>query len=541
MWRLNYRSDAFDPFVKNLGDVSKVGYFFDIPMLNHFLTEKADRLSVFGQPRLKKRKKKMYDVIIIGGGVVGTAVARELSQYKLQIALFEKHSDVCEGTTKANSAIIHGGFDAKPGTLKARFNVRGNELVRRLAPQLQFHFRQIGSLVVAFSDEEMAEVRKLYDRGLENKVPELELWDKEKTLREEPNLSPEARGALFSGTAGVVCPFSMTFAFIENAVTNGTELLTDAEVTAIKKEDDIFAITTEKGVFTARYVVNAAGLYSDKIAAMVGDHDYTILPRKGEYRVLDQNCGDIVHRVIFQAPTKMGKGILVSPTYDNNIIAGPTAEDIDDREDTSTTIFGVNKIDTFAKKSVPSLDFKKTIRTFTGVRARSSTGEFMIYPSKNAKGFIHAGGIESPGLTSAPAIAEYVAELLGQQGAVLEKKADFIAGRKAIPQFAHLSNEERAALIAKNPLYGRVICRCETVTEAEIVEAIHRPAGAHTVDGVKRRVRPGTGRCQGGFCAPRVLEILSRELRLPMEKILKSNRGTEIVRGALKNDAAKGA
>lgn len=487
----------------------------------------------------------MYDVIIIGGGVVGTAIARELSQYQLKIALIEKHSDVCEGTTKANSAIIHGGFDAKPGTLKARFNVRGNELVRRLAPQLQFHFRQIGSLVVAFSDEEVLEIKKLYDRGLENKVPELELWDREKTLREEPNLSPETQGALFSGTAGVVCPFSMTYAFIENAVTNGAELICDAEVTAIEMtggtECPAFSVITGKGTFTGRYVVNAAGLYSDTVAAMVGDRDYTILPRKGEYRVLDKVAGDSVRHVIFQAPTKMGKGILVSPTYDNNIIAGPTAEDIDDREDTSTTLLGIGKIDTFAKKSVPSLDFRKTIRTFTGVRARPSTGDFMIYASKNAKGFIHAGGIESPGLTSAPAIAEYVAELLQQAGAALKKKDNFIAERKAIPSFAHASNQERAALIAANPLYGRVICRCETVTEAEIVEAIHRPAGARTVDGVKRRVRPGTGRCQGGFCAPRVLEILSRELQLPMEKILKSNRGTEIVLGALKNEAVKGA
>lgn len=487
----------------------------------------------------------MYDVIIIGGGAIGTVIARELSQYQLTIALVEKNADVCEGTTKANSAIIHGGFDAKPGTLKARFNVRGNELVRRLAPQLQFHFRQIGSLVVAFSEEELLEIRKLYDRGLENKVPELELWDREKTLREEPNLSPETKGSLFCGTAGIVCPFSMTYAFIENAVTNGVELITDAAVTAIKKngntETSVFSVTTEKGVLTARYVVNAAGLYADSIAAMVGDHDYTILPRKGEYRVLDKICGDIVRHVIFQAPTKMGKGILVSPTYDTNIIAGPTAEDVDDREDTSTTLFGIHKIDTFAKKSVPSLDFKKTIRTFTGVRARPSTGDFMIYASKNAKGFIHAGGIESPGLTSAPAIAEYVAELLELEGAALKKKEHFIAERKAIPQFAHLAPQEQAALIAENPLYGRVICRCETVTEAEIVAAIHRPAGARTLDGVKRRVRPGTGRCQGGFCAPRVLEILSRELQLPMEKILKSNRGTEIVLGALKNETVKGA
>ena len=502
----------------------------------------------------------MYDVLIIGGGVVGCAIARELSQYRLSIALLEKHSEVCEGSSKANSAIVHGGFDAKPGTLKARLNVRGNELIRRLAPQLQFHFKQIGSLVVAFSDEDMEEVKKLYERGIANGVPELEIWNREKTLAEEPNLSPETKGALFCGTAGIVCPFGMTYAFIENAVENGVELICDAEVIGIQKiDEDIqhaptqdtavhavtaqrsaqehsFSVTTPRGVFTARYVINAAGLYADKIAAMIGDYDYTINPRKGEYRVLDKVCGDLVHHVIFQTPTKMGKGVLVTPTYDNNLLTGPTAQDVDDREDTSTTLAGLNKIDSSAKKSVPALDFRKTIRTFTGVRARPSTGDFMIYASKHAKGFIHAGGIESPGLSSAPAIAEYVAELLQHAGAELIKKPQVVSARKGISQFSALSNEERAALIAENPLYGRIICRCETVTEAEIVEAIRRPAGACTVDGVKRRVRPGTGRCQGGFCTPRVLEILSRELQLPMENIAKSDRGTEIVLGKLKDN-----
>ena len=501
----------------------------------------------------------MYDVLIIGGGVVGCAIACELSQYRLSVALLEKHSEACEGSSKANSAIVHGGFDAKPGTLKACLNVRGNELIRRLAPQLQFHFKQIGSLVVAFSDEDMEAIKMLYERGIANGVPELEIWNREKTLEEEPSLSPETKGALFCGTAGIVCPFGMTYAFIENAVENGVELICDAEVTGIKKIDEdiqhapiqdtavhavtaqtsvqeqAFSVTTSQGVFTARYVVNAAGLYADKIAAMIGDYDYTINPRKGEYRVLDKVCGDLVHHVIFQAPTKMGKGVLVTPTYDNNLLAGPTAQDVDDREDTSTTLAGLNKIDSSAKKSVPALDFRKTIRTFTGVRARPSTGDFMIYASKHTKGFIHAGGIESPGLSSAPAIAEYVAELLQYAGAELIKKPQVVSARKGISRFSALSNEERAALIAENPLYGRIICRCETVTEAEIIEAIRRPAGARTVDGVKRRVRPGTGRCQGGFCTPRVLEILSRELQLPMENIAKSDKGTEIVLGRLKN------
>ncbi len=478
----------------------------------------------------------MYDVIIIGGGVTGTAIARELSQYKLKILLLEKHADICEGTTKANSAIIHGGFDAKPGSFKAKFNVRGNALVRELAPKLQFHFKQTGSLVVAFSDEEVEAVNELYKRGLENKVPDMEIWDKDKILREEPNLSSEARSALFCGSAGIVCPFSMTYAFMENAMENGAELLTEAEVSGIQKQEDGFLLSTAKGEFKTKYLVNAAGLYADAIAAMVGDYDYKIKPRKGEYRVLDKNCGDIVKHVIFQAPTKMGKGILVSPTYDKNIIAGPTAEDIDDKEDTSTTLFGINKIDKFAKKSVPSLDFRKTIRTFTGVRACPSTGDFMVYASKNAKGFIHAGGIESPGLTSAPAIAEYIRELLAELMPSLEKKSDYKATREAIPQFAHLPVEKQAELIKENPLYGHVICRCETVTEAEILAAIHRPGGAKTVDGIKRRVRPGTGRCQGGFCAPRILEILSRELNVPTEKILKSTTGTEMVTGRLKTE-----
>ncbi len=480
----------------------------------------------------------MYDVIIIGGGITGTAIARELSQYKLKILLLEKEPDICEGTTKANSAIIHGGYDAKPGTLKARFNVRGNALVRELASKLQFHFKQIGSLVVAFSDEEMETVRELYERGLKNGVPKMELWDKEKTLQEEPNLSPEARGALFCDSAGIVCPFSMTYAFMENAIANGAELLTEAEVTGIEKSETGFSVTTSKGVFKSQYIVNAAGLYADAIGAMAGDSDYKINPRKGEYRVLDKNCGDIVKHIIFQAPTKMGKGILVAPTFDGNIIAGPTAENIDDKEDTSTSAAGLQKIDSLAKKSVPSLNFGMTIRTFTGLRACPDTGDFMIYASKNAKGLIHAGGIESPGLSSATAIAEFVRELLGEAGASLEKNPNYASTREAIPQFSHLSVEEQAELIKENPLYGHIICRCETVTEAEIVAAIHRPAGAKTLDGVKRRVRPGTGRCQGGFCAPRVLEILSRELNLPPEKILKSAAGTEIVLGRLKDKAA---
>ena len=476
----------------------------------------------------------MYDIIIIGGGVIGCAIARELSRYRLSIAVLEKCGDVCEGTSKANSGIVHGGFDAEPGTLKARMNVRGNELIRQLAPQLQFHFRQIGSLVAAFSSEEAAVLEELYQRGIQNGVSSLELWNAEKTRAEEPNISPDIYGALYCGTAGVICPFSMTYAFIENAVENGAKLFTDTEVIAIEKHTDGFFIHTPCRQFEARFVINAAGVYADTVAAMVGDTGYRIIPRKGEYRVLDKTCGTLVSHVIFQAPSAMGKGVLVAPTYDGNILAGPTASTVEDREDISTTQAGLDKIDSFAKKSVPSIDFRKTIRTFSGLRAHPDTDDFMIYASKRVKGFIHAGGIESPGLTSAPAIAEYVALLLQQEGISLEPKPNYKAERTAIPQFAKLPPAEQAALISKDPLYGHIICRCETITEAEIIACIRRPAGARTVDGVKRRVRPGTGRCQGGFCTPRVLEILSREQNLPIEKILKSNAGTQIVIGSLK-------
>lgn len=480
----------------------------------------------------------MLDVVIIGGGVVGACIARELSKYQLETVLLEKNPEVGAETSRVNSGIVHGGYDAKEGSLKAKLNVRGNQLIRELAPVLHLHFKQCGSLVVAFSDDDMQAVHNLYERGIKNGVPGMEIWDTQTLRAKEPNISPEAVGALFCGTAGIICPFNMTCAFMENAIENGVRLQTDSKVLDIQKESDGFRIKTKDQTYKSKYIVNAAGLYSDKIAALVGDHDYTICPRKGEYRILDKSYKDLVNYVIFQAPTKMGKGILVTPTYHENIMVGPTATDVESVEDVSVDTNGLRQLDTLSKKSVPRLDLRKTIRVFSGVRARPNTGEFMIYPSKNAKGFIHAGGIESPGLTSAPAIAEYVAELLNQEGCVLQPKQSFKAEREAIPQFALLPPEEQAKLIKENPLYGHVICRCETITEAEIVQAIHKPAGARTLDGVKRRVRPGAGRCQGGFCAPRVMEILSRELHIPMEKILKDHQGSEIVIGKLK-EAAK--
>lgn len=476
----------------------------------------------------------MYDVIIIGGGVVGACIARELSKYDLKIIVLEKNIEICSETSRINSGIIHGGYDAKEGSLKAKLNVRGNRLVRDLAPVLNFHFKQCGSLVLAFSEEETQTLKTLYERGLKNGVEGLELWDKEKILNEEPDISGEVKEALYCSSAGVICPFGMTYAFMENAVTNGVKLKCSSEVIGIQKETDGFTVKTHNGEFKAAYIINAAGLYSDKIAGMVGENDYKILPRKGEYRILDKSYKDIVKHIIFQSPTKMGKGILVSPTSHGNIILGPSAEDIEDGEDTSVTADGLNKIDSLCKKSVPKIEIRKTIRVFAGTRPRSSTEEFMIYASKQNKGFIHAGGIESPGFSSAPAIGEYVASILQGEGCPMNMKKNFNPIRKGIPSFANLSRQEQSDLIRLNPLYGHVICRCETITEAEIVEALKRPIGICTLDGIKRMVRPGSGRCQGGFCTPRVMEIISRELKIPMEKILKDHAGSGIIMGKLK-------
>lgn len=476
----------------------------------------------------------MFDVAIIGAGVVGSSIARELSKYDIKALVLEKNVEICQGTTKANSAIVHGGYDAKEGTLKARLNVEGNRMYTELAKELDFHFERVGSLVVAFSEEEMEEVRCLFERGTTNKVPGLKILTGDEARSLEPNLSEAVVGALLCESGGVVCPFNMNVAMMENAVENGVELVTRAEVLSIKKENEIFNIETKAGTFQAKYVVNAAGLYSDKVNGMIGGDEFKIIPRKGEYRILDKSEFGIVKRVIFQAPTKAGKGILVAPTVHGNVIVGPTAEEVESPEDSYTTREGIEKVDTLSRKSVPSLDLYKCIRTFTGVRSTPSTGEFMIFESEKTPGFVNVGGIESPGLTAAPAIGVYVVELLEKAGLALAKDENFNPIRKAIREFARMTDEQRAEIIKENPGYKKIICRCETITEAEIIEAIHRPAGARTVDGVKRRVRAGMGRCQGGFCGPRVVEIIARELNMPMEEVLKEYENSEILVGKVK-------
>lgn len=471
-----------------------------------------------------------YDVVIIGCGVVGAAIARELSQYDLKILVLEKNTEVCTETSKANSGIMHGGYDAKPGTLKALLNVRGNALARKFAKEMDFCFKQTGSIVVAFSDEEKEAIEHLYKQAEVVQAVGVSVWEKNQLHEKEPELSEKAIQALYCSSAGVICPFDMTYGCIENAIENGVELITESPVIDIKKANGTYTLCTPTAEYKTHFVINAAGLYSDKIANLAGDNDFTILPRKGEYRLLDKSYQKINH-VIFQAPSKMGKGILVSPTSHGNVIVGPTAEDIPAADDTSVTKKGIDYLDNMALKSVPNLPLKKTIRVFTGVRARPSTGDFMIYESKHSKGIIHAGGIESPGLSSALAIGEYVANLLESAGAKLIKKTNYQAKRTRPHLFIELDKKTQNQMIAKNPAYGHIICRCENITEGEIIDVIHRFAGSRTLDSIKRRARPGSGRCQGGFCAPRVMEIISRELNIPLETVLKENQGSTILTG----------
>lgn len=469
-----------------------------------------------------------YDVAVVGAGVVGALISRELSKYDIRVALLEKCNDVAMGTTKANSAIVHGGFDAANGTLKAKLNVRGTELMPKLCADMAVPYRNNGSLVLAFSEEEMEHVRTLYERGVKNGVPKLSVLDKAQVKALEPHVSDEVVGALLSETAGIVCPYELTIAATEVAVTNGVEFIRNCAVEAINVTADGFLLATTQGEITAKYVVNAAGIHTDDIARMIGDDSISLVARKGEYYLLDKSFGFMADHTIFQCPNKMGKGVLVTPTVDGNLLIGPSALDVEDKEDVDTTPQGLEFIVEKAKKSVPTLNIRGAITSFAGMRAHPVTDDFIIGFSAKNDCFLNVAGIESPGLSAAPAIAEMVAGLLKEKADWQEKK-DCVLTRKAPVRFRHMTKSEREALIAKNKAYGRIICRCETITEGEILDAIHAPAGARDVDGVKRRTRAGMGRCQGGFCGSKVVEILSRELNMPMNEITKFGGNSKIL------------
>ena len=461
----------------------------------------------------------MYDVLIIGAGVIGGSIFRELTKYNLKVSVLEKENDVSMGTTKANSAIIHAGFDPDPESVVAKYNVRGNEMYEGLCKELDVPFKRNGAMVVAFAEENMATLETLYKKGVKMSVKGLRLLNKEETLKKEPNLNDTVVGALYAPTSGIVCPFQYTIALFENAVSNGGELYLDSEVVSIEKNDGIFFVKTKDGKeFKARYVVNAAGVYADKVHNMIAKEKFSIRPRTGEYIVFDKSQGRLFNSTIFPCPSKMGKGILVSPTVHGNLFIGPNAVDIDDKENKSTTQLGLDEIKKAANITTSKINYRESIRNFAGLRAISSTGDFIIEENDDMKGFIDVAGIKSPGLTCAPAIAEDVVMILKEAGLDLERKTNFISKRKQV-RFMDLSVDERNELIKENPQYGNIVCRCESITEGEIVDAINRSFGQISIDGVKRRCRPGMGRCQGGFCSPKVLDIIAREKNIFKEDV----------------------
>ena len=478
----------------------------------------------------------MYDVAIIGAGVIGTAIARELSRYDLKIVILDKENDVSLGTSKANSGIVHAGFDPEENTLMAKLNAEGNKMFDTVCEELSVPFKRNGSLVVAFDDEQLAHINKLYQRGINNGIPGLKILSKEELLKLEPAISPEAKGALLAETAGIIDPMLLTISFMENAVMNGEEYFFNFEVKSIKKEDGNYTIASQKSAsVAAKYVINAAGVFSDKIHNMAAKPAFKINPRRGQYFLLDKVEGNLVHYTLFPCPSKIGKGILVAPTIHGNVLMGPASDDIPDREDVGTTEEVLNKARTGARLLIPKITTRNNIRNFSGMRAEPDTEDFIIKDAgaDGAPNFIDVGGIKSPGLTAAPAIAVYVASILKEKGLTLNKKKSFdpIVKRKL---FIEMSEEEQSVLIKKNPLYGRIICRCENITEGDIVDAIKRKPGATTMDGVKRRCRAGMGRCQGGFCGPKVQQILARELNKPLEEIVLEKNSSYILTGKTK-------
>ena len=476
-----------------------------------------------------------YDVIIIGAGVTGCAIARELSRYSANILVIEKDEDVCCGTSKANSGIVHAGYDAKPGSLKAKFNVRGNELMTSLAQDLDIPFKRIGSLVVCTDESQRSGIEELYSRGIANGVPDLRILEASEIREIEPNITDDVVCALYAPTAGVICPFRLNIALAECACQNGVNFVFDSPVSAISRFDSGFVVSTPSGEYTCSVVVNAAGCHSDELHNMVSSTKLHITPRRGDYMLLDRSCSGLVNHVIFPQPTSLGKGILVTPTVHGNILIGPTAVDTSDKDEAPVTSEGISKVIEGSAKNIKRVPYKQVITGFSGLRAHEDGGEFILSEVSDCPGFFDCVGIESPGLTACPAIGEYMASLIANKLS-LSIKSSWNGICHDVKKPFELSDSERTELIASDPSYGKIICRCETITEGEIIDSIHRPLGARSLDGVKRRTRAGMGRCQGGFCSPRVMEILSRELGVPFESITKSGGSSVLLCGRTKDE-----
>ncbi len=477
----------------------------------------------------------MYDVAIIGSGIVGAACAYRLSRFNLKTVVIEKNNDVCCGTTKANSAIIHAGYDPKPNTLMARLNVEGSKMTQEICEKLAIPYKQIGSLVAAFSEEEAKTIEELYQRGVKNGVQDIKVIGKDELKKLEPNISDEAVCALYAPTAAIVNPWEYGLAMAETAVRNGTEIMLEAEVTGIDKKENSWNIHTAKGDIEAAYVINAAGVNSDDIHNMVAEETFRILPSAGEYYLLDKSEGTRVSHIVFQCPNKEGKGTLVAPTVHGNLIVGPNSVS-GDKEDISTKTASLDFIRETASKSVPSIAFRENIRNFTGIRANSTINDFIIEFA--AEHFLDLAGIKSPGLSAAPAIAKMAEEMLIENGLEAVEKENFIDKRTHIV-FKHLSAPVKNQVIYQNPAYGRVICRCETITEGEIIAALNSPIPPVSLDGIKRRAGSGMGRCQGGFCGPKILEIMAKFKNTDYENILQDNTGSYILTEPTKNGRQK--
>lgn len=476
----------------------------------------------------------MFDAVVIGSGVIGATIIRELTKYNLNVAVLEKESDVCMGQSKANSGISHAGYDAKPGSLKAKFNVLGNKMMPSFTKDLGVKFKNNGSLVVAYCEEEIKILHELKARGEKNGVDKLEIIDKQDLFKLEPNISNNAVGALYAKTGGIVCPYELSIASIGNAMDNGAKLYLEFEVLDIQKKDGYYIVKALDGrEVQSKLVINASGINGSKIANLVGDNSFEIKGRKGEYILLDRESGDFCSHTIFKTPTEKGKGILVTQTVDGNILLGPTSENVEDNL-TYTTEVGLDFVKRTASNMMNNVPFYNTITSFAGVRTYSDRHDFVIEESKVASGFINVVGIESPGLTSAPAIAKYVVEEIVSNLLPLTKNENFNGTRTPDYFFKNLTVEEKNEIIKKDRRYGKIVCRCEEITEGEIVRAIHENPPATTVDAVKRRVRAGMGRCQGGFCQPHVAEIISRELNIQMEEVLKSGKNSKLLVGKTK-------
>lgn len=482
----------------------------------------------------KRRNTMIYDIAVAGAGVIGAMVARELTKYKLSVCVLEKENDVSCGASKANSGIVHGGYDPEPGTMKAKLNASGVEKLFSAAKDLNVPIKRIGSLVCAFGRDEDKTIKALYKRGKKNRIKKLKVLSGDKAREIEPNLSEKVTSALYVPTAGIVCPYELTIAAMGNAMDNGAELKTNFKIEKIEKDNGIFTIFSAEGeIVQAKYLVNCAGCHSDHISSLAGDDSFEIIPRAGEYLLLDKSEGERVNHTIFQVPSKEGKGILVTPTVDGNLLTGPTAEKRDTAEDRETTEKGTDTVMTLAKKSVPTVDFRSVITSFTGVRSSVRGGDFIIEESRKTKGLINVAAIDSPGLTACVAIAEYAVSLLKKSGLKLKANPDFDGEREDPHIFRKMNDEEKDAFIKQNPEYGKIVCRCETVSEGEIRAAIRRNPPARDMDAVKRRTRSGMGRCQGGFCTPYVMRLIAEENGMEMQDVTKNGDGSEMLTGRL--------